>query len=68
MKKEYIAKVLDLTYKGIIIEIFGAGNATTADWFLRAIQTAIHNGKLILNVSQCFRGALAKACTKRALS
>ena len=60
MKKEYIAKVLDLTYKGIILETFGAGNATTADWFLRAIQTAIHNGKLILNVSQCLSGSVSQ--------
>ena len=60
MKKEYIAKVLDLPYKGIILETFGAGNATTADWFLRAIQTAINNGKLILNVSQCFSGSVSQ--------
>ena len=60
MKKEYIAKVLDLPYKGIILETFGAGNATTADWFLRAIQTAIHNGKLILNVSQCLSGSVSQ--------
>ena len=60
MKKEYIAKVLDLPYKGIILETFGAGNATTADWFLRAIQTAIDNGKLILNVSQCLSGSVSQ--------
>ena len=60
MKKEYIAKVLDLPYKGIILETFGAGNATTADWFLAAIQTAIDNGKLILNVSQCLSGSVSQ--------
>jgi L-asparaginase len=60
MKKEYITKVLDLPYKGIILETFGAGNATTADWFLRAIQTAIDNGKLILNVSQCLSGSVSQ--------
>ena len=60
MKKEYIAKVLDLPYKGIILETFGAGNATTADWFLRAIQTAMDNGKLILNVSQCLSGSVSQ--------
>jgi L-asparaginase len=60
MKKEYIAKILDLPYKGIILETFGAGNATTADWFLRAIQTAIDNGKLILNVSQCLSGSVSQ--------
>ena len=60
MKKEYIAKVLDLPYKGIILETFGAGNATTNDWFLAAIQSAMDNGKLILNVSQCLSGSVSQ--------
>ena len=60
MKKEYIAKVLDLPFRGIILETFGAGNATTADWFLRAIKTAMNNGKLILIVSQCLSGSVSQ--------
>ena len=60
MKKEYIVNILDLPYKGIILETFGAGNATTADWFLRAIQTAMDNEKLILNVSQCLSGSVSQ--------
>ena len=60
MKKEYITQLLELPYEGIILETFGAGNATTANWFLRAIQTAIDNGKLILNVSQCLSGGVSQ--------
>tara|TARA_B100001741_G_scaffold313846_1_gene322681 strand:- start:12903 stop:13907 length:1005 start_codon:yes stop_codon:yes gene_type:complete len=60
MKKEFITKVLDMPYQGIILETFGAGNAPTAKWFLRAIQTAIDNGKLILNVSQCLSGSVSQ--------
>ena len=60
MKKEYITHILDIPYKGIILETFGAGNATTANWFLRAIQTAIDNGKFILNVSQCLSGSVSQ--------
>ena len=60
MKKEFITKVLDMPYQGIILETFGAGNAPTTKWFLRAIQTAIDNGKLILNVSQCLSGSVSQ--------
>ena len=60
MKKEFITKVLDMPYQGIILETFGAGNAPTTKWFLRAIQTAINNGKLILNVSQCLSGSVSQ--------
>jgi len=60
MKKEYITQLLELPYEGIILETFGAGNATTANWFLRAMQTAIDNGKLILNVSQCLSGGVSQ--------
>ena len=60
MKKEFITKVLEMPYQGIILETFGAGNAPTAKWFLRAIQTALDNGKLILNVSQCLSGSVSQ--------
>jgi L-asparaginase len=60
MKKEFITKVLEMPYQGIILETFGAGNAPTAKWFLRAIQRALDNGKLILNVSQCLSGSVSQ--------
>jgi L-asparaginase len=42
--------------KGVVLETFGAGNATTADWFLQEIHDAIQRGILILNVTQCPAG------------
>ena len=60
MKKEYIVNVLNLAYKGIILETFGAGNATTADWFLNSIKSAIEDKKLILNISQCVSGSVSQ--------
>ena len=60
MKKEYIVNVLNLAYKGIILETFGAGNATTANWFLNSIKSAIEDKKLILNISQCVSGSVSQ--------
>ena len=60
MKKEYIVNVLNLAYKGIILETFGAGNATTADWFLNSVKSAIEDKKLILNISQCVSGSVSQ--------
>jgi len=60
MKKEYICAVLNLPYKGIILETFGAGNATTADWFIEALKTAIQKDKIILNISQCLSGSVSQ--------
>lgn len=42
--------------KAIIIESFGAGNATTQDWFIQELQIAISKGIIILNITQCREG------------
>lgn len=42
--------------KAIIIETFGAGNATTEDWFIKALKQAIDKGIIIYNVTQCAEG------------
>ena len=60
MKKEYVESILDLPYKGIILETFGAGNATTSEWFLESIKKAIVEGKIMLNVSQCQSGSVSQ--------
>ena len=31
--------------KGIILETYGSGNATSADWFIHELELAINNGK-----------------------
>ncbi len=42
--------------KAVILETFGAGNASTDAWFLGALKQAIDKGIIIYNVTQCPEG------------
>ena len=42
--------------KGIIIESFGAGNASTNSEFTTLLSQGIQKGKIIINISQCLHG------------
>ena len=42
--------------KGIIIESFGAGNASTNAKFTTLLRQGIQDGKIIMNISQCLHG------------
>lgn len=42
--------------KAVIIETFGAGNASTEEWFVNALKKAIAKGIVIYNVTQCSEG------------
>ncbi|MBT8271385.1 MAG: asparaginase [Flavobacteriaceae bacterium] len=44
--------------KGIILETFGAGNATTETWFIEIISQAIKRGIHVVSVSQCSGGSV----------
>jgi L-asparaginase len=44
--------------KAVVIETYGSGNATTEDWFLQAIEKALHKGILIINITQCAGGSV----------
>lgn len=44
--------------KGLIIETYGSGNATTELWFIELLKKAIKNGLHIVNVTQCIRGSV----------
>ena len=44
--------------KAVILESFGAGNGSTADWFINLLKEAINKGIIILNVSQCNAGSV----------
>lgn len=44
--------------KGIVMETFGSGNAMTKQWFLNALKTAIDQGIVIVNVTQCSGGSV----------
>ncbi len=42
--------------KAVILETFGAGNASTEEWFIDALKQAIDKGIIIYNVTQCAEG------------
>lgn len=44
--------------RGLIIETYGSGNATTESWFIDLLKKAINNGLYIVNVTQCVRGSV----------
>jgi L-asparaginase len=49
-----ILNIKDL--KAVILETFGAGNATTQSWFIDSLKKAISKGIIVLNVTQCNAG------------
>jgi L-asparaginase len=46
--------------KALILETFGAGNATTKDWFIAELKKAIDKGIIILNITQCHEGKVVQ--------
>lgn len=44
--------------KGVVLETYGAGNATTEAWFLEELTLALQRGVYIINVSQCYGGSV----------
>ena len=44
--------------KGIVLETYGAGNATTEKWFVNALKKAIERGVQVVNVTQCPGGSV----------
>ena len=47
--------------KAVILETFGAGNATSYDWFLEEIGVAISKGIIVVNVTQCKSGRVIQS-------
>ena len=44
--------------RGVILETYGSGNAPTEDWFMNLLKTAISEGIIIINVTQCSGGSV----------
>jgi L-asparaginase len=42
--------------RAIILETFGAGNASTQEWFTEELKAAIDRGIIVLNITQCLEG------------
>jgi L-asparaginase len=45
--------------KGVVLETYGAGNASTEEWFLNLLHIAINRGLHIVNVTQCSVGSVS---------
>lgn len=44
--------------KGLIMETFGTGNASTEQWFINILEEKNKEGLFIVNVTQCFSGSV----------
>ncbi len=42
--------------RGVVLETYGSGNATSASWFIDALKDAIKRGISIVNITQCNTG------------
>jgi L-asparaginase len=55
--KNVIEAVLGIKgIRGVILETFGSGNASTQAWFIDSIKKAIDKGVVVLNITQCNAG------------
>ena len=59
ISKPYIASIINSkALKGLVLETYGSGNATTEDWFIDLMKGAIDNGLHVVNVTQCSGGSV----------
>ena len=59
LSKSVLESVLSANHiKGVILETYGAGNATTDKWFIDLLDHAIKSGIQIINVTQCSGGSV----------
>lgn len=57
VSEAYVNAVLNCDgIRAVIIETFGAGNASTAGWFIEALAGAIAKGMIVVNITQCREG------------
>jgi L-asparaginase len=55
---EAVKAITKSSVDAIVLETFGSGNTTTAQWFTDSLQDAIDNDKLIVDISQCQGGSV----------
>lgn len=59
LRRETVHAILGTAgVKGLILETYGTGNASTAAWFLEELRSFISKGGLVLNVTQCQAGSV----------
>jgi L-asparaginase len=58
ISKNAVNAITESTVAAIVLETFGSGNTTTAEWFTESLQGAIYRGKVIVDISQCQGGSV----------
>jgi L-asparaginase len=59
ISREVLHAILNIkNIEAIILETYGAGNAPTEEWFIKELQEAIVQNKILLNVTQCSAGSV----------
>ncbi|MES2457493.1 MAG: asparaginase [Bacteroidota bacterium] len=53
-----VKAITDSAVDAIVMETFGSGNTSTAEWFIGCLQEAIDGGKIIIDITQCQRGSV----------
>lgn len=57
LAREIIEHILQLDWmRGIVLETYGTGNIPDFPWFIRCLKERIHQGLIVLNVTQCAAG------------
>jgi L-asparaginase len=57
--KSILKSILDTpNLQGVVLETYGSGNTTTADWWIELLKEAIKKGIVIVNVTQCSGGSV----------
>ncbi|PVZ64365.1 asparaginase [Pelagibaculum spongiae] len=57
---QWILKAADMPAKAIILHTYGAGNGPESSEFLAALKSLTDQGKLIVNLTQCLKGAVVQ--------
>ncbi|MBR3939307.1 MAG: type I asparaginase [Bacteroidales bacterium] len=57
--KEVVHSILSIKgLEAVIISTYGSGNAPTEEWFLEELETAVTNGMIVYDVTQCKSGSV----------
>ncbi|HLS31337.1 MAG TPA: asparaginase [Flavobacteriaceae bacterium] len=60
INKKIIEQVLSIKgLKGVILETYGTGNASSEDWFIELLKQCINREVYIVNVTQCSAGGIS---------
>ncbi|MBI9035696.1 MAG: type I asparaginase [Bacteroidales bacterium] len=59
MSPQYVKSILNIKgLKGVVMETYGSGNASTEKWFLDELESAIKKDIIIYNSTQCQSGSV----------